>query len=58
MHGREPISLQTDLVSVTFDVLVLLALSSRSSRDYAAAKSRLRAARRAGRKARSRTTTG
>lgn len=46
LEGGAPISLQTNLVSVAFDVLVLLALSSRSSRDYAAARSRARASRR------------
>ncbi|QHC61723.1 hypothetical protein GSU69_02760 [Rathayibacter festucae] len=47
LQGGAAISLQTNLGSVAFDILVLLALSSRSSRDYAAAKSRLRADRRA-----------
>lgn len=47
LQGGAPISLQTNLGSVAFDVLVLLALSSRSSRDYAAARSHLRATRRA-----------
>jgi hypothetical protein len=63
LQGGAPISLQTNLGSVAFDVLVLLALSSRSSRDYAAARSDLRAIRRtdarrrrAARRTRTRTT--
>ncbi|QHC65637.1 hypothetical protein GSU68_02920 [Rathayibacter sp. VKM Ac-2759] len=43
LQGGAAISLQTNLGSVAFDILVLLALSSRSSRDYAAARSRQRA---------------
>ncbi|KQQ04214.1 hypothetical protein ASG06_08555 [Rathayibacter sp. Leaf185] len=43
LQGGAAISLQTNLGSVAFDVLVLLALSSRSSRDYAAARSLQRA---------------
>ena len=52
LQGGAAISLQTNLGSVAFDILVLLALSSRSSRDYAAARSRLRATRRTERRSR------
>ncbi|MBF4463188.1 MULTISPECIES: LssY C-terminal domain-containing protein [unclassified Rathayibacter] len=46
LQGGAAISLQTNLGSVAFDILVLLALSSRSSRDFAAARSRDRRSRR------------